>query len=159
MNSFRIRLLSMLIGLFIILPTASTFAKDRKSMSQSKAKIIETQKAPAAIGAYSQALEINGTYYFSGQIGLDPVSMELKPTFEGQVDQILKNIDALLEACHLERSNIVKSTIFLTDLAKFGAVNDAYTEYFKERFPARSCVEAANLPKGALVEIEVIAYK
>lgn len=159
MNSFRIRLLSVLIGLFLILPVASTFAKDRKAMNQAKAKIIETQKAPAAIGAYSQALEINGTYYFSGQIGLDPVSMELKPTFEGQVDQILKNIDALLEACNLERSNIVKSTIFLTDLAKFGAVNTAYTEYFKERFPARSCVEASNLPKGALVEIEVIAHK
>lgn len=128
-------------------------------MSQSKAKIIETNKAPAAIGAYSQALEVNGTYYFSGQIGLDPVSMELKPTFEAQVEQILKNIDALLEASNLERSNIVKSTIFLTDLANFGAVNTAYTEYFKERFPARSCIEASNLPKGALVEIEVIAHK
>jgi 2-iminobutanoate/2-iminopropanoate deaminase len=149
----------VLLGIFIILPTASTFAKDRKSMSQSKAKIIVTKKAPAAIGAYSQAMEINGTFYFSGQIGLDPVSMELKPTFETQVEQILKNIDALLEASNLERSNIVKSTIFLTDLANFGAVNAAYTEYFKERFPARSCVEASNLPKGALVEIEVIAHK
>ena len=128
-------------------------------MSQSKANIIETKKAPAAIGAYSQAMEVNGTYYFSGQIGLDPISMELKPTFETQVDQILKNIDALLEASNLVRSNIVKSTIFLTDLANFGVVNAAYTEYFKERFPARSCVEVSTLPKGALVEIEVVAHK
>lgn len=159
MNSFRVRLLSVLFGIFIILPVTSTFAKDRRTMSQSNTSIIETKKAPAAIGAYSQAMEVNGTYYFSGQIGLDPVSMELKPTFETQVAQILKNIDALLEASDLERSNIVKSTIFLTDLANFGAVNTAYTEYFKERFPARSCVEASNLPKGALVEIEVIAHK
>jgi 2-iminobutanoate/2-iminopropanoate deaminase len=149
----------VLIGLIITFPTASTFAKDREAMSQSRAKIIETKKAPAAIGAYSQALEIDGVYYFSGQIGLDPETMELKPTFEGQVDQILKNIDALLEVSNLKRSNIVKSTIFLTDLAKFGVVNAAYTEYFKEKFPARSCVEASSLPKGALVEIEVIAHK
>ncbi len=159
MNPVRGRLLAILLANFIILPTALTFAKESKSMSQSKAKIIETKKAPAAIGAYSQALEVHGTYYFSGQIGIDPGSMELKPTFEGQIDQILENIDALLEASNLDRSNIVKSTIFLTNLDNFGAVNAAYSKYFKDRFPARSCVEASKLPKGALVEIEVIAHK
>lgn len=128
-------------------------------MSHSKPNIIMTEKAPAAIGAYSQGMEINGTYYFSGQIGIEPASMTLSPKFETQLDQILLNIDALLEACNLKRSNIVKSTIFLTDLDNFGAVNAAYTAYFKKQFPARSCVEASNLPKGALVEIEVIAHK
>lgn len=159
MHSFKVKFLSVSLGLFFFFPIISTLAKENKSMNNSKLKIIETKNAPEAIGAYSQGIEINGTYYFSGQIGIDPASMKLQPTFETQLDQILKNIDALLEETGLTRSNIVKSTIFLTDLSNFGVVNAAYTAYFQEGFPARSCIEASKLPKDALVEIEVIAHK
>lgn len=121
--------------------------------------IINTQKAPAAVGTYSQGVEHNGTYYFSGQIGLEPKSMALKEGFQGQLDQILANIDGLLEACDLKRENIIKTSIFVTDLGNFSLVNEAYTKYFQAPYPARSCVEVPALPKGALVEIEVIAAK
>jgi len=122
-------------------------------------KYIETDKAPAAVGTYSQGVEHNGTFYFSGQIGLDPVTMEMPATCEEQLDQILKNIDGLLESQNLKRTNILKTSIFITDLGNFGIVNKAYEEYFQAPYPARSCVEVPALPKGALIEIEVIAYK
>lgn len=124
-----------------------------------KKNIINTDKAPAAVGTYSQGVEHNGTYYFSGQIGLEPASMTLKEGFKGQLDQILANIDGLLQACDLTRENIIKTSIFVTDLANFSLVNEAYTNYFQAPYPARSCVEVPALPKGALVEIEVIAAK
>lgn len=122
-------------------------------------KYIETDKAPAAVGTYSQGVEHNGTFYFSGQIGLDPKTMEMPATCEEQLDQILKNIDGLLESQNLKRTNILKTSIFITDLGNFGIVNKAYEEYFQAPYPARSCVEVPALPKGALIEIEVIAYK
>ena len=122
-------------------------------------KIMKTDKAPAAVGTYSQGVNVNGLYLFSGQIGLDPKSMSLAPTFETQLEQILNNIDALLESENLTRTNIIKTTIFLLDLQDFSKVNEAYIKYFKEPYPARSCVEVKGLPKGALVEIEVMAYK
>lgn len=122
-------------------------------------KYIETDKAPAAVGTYSQGVEHNGTFYFSGQIGLDPVTMEMPATCEEQLEQILKNIDGLLESQNLKRTNILKTSIFITDLGNFGIVNKAYEEYFQAPYPARSCVEVPALPKGALIEIEVIAYK
>ncbi|MCO4792221.1 MAG: Rid family detoxifying hydrolase [Bacteriovoracaceae bacterium] len=122
-------------------------------------KIINTDKAPAAVGTYSQGVEFNGVLYFSGQIGLEPKSMEMKSDFVGQLDQIMNNIDGLLESQDLKRENIIKTSIFVTDLGNFSEVNKAYESYFSEPYPARSCVEVPALPKGALVEIEVIAAR
>ena len=121
--------------------------------------IIETDLAPAAVGTYSQGVEYNGVFYFSGQIGIDPKSAILVEGFQAQIDQIMKNIDGLLESCSITREHIIKTSIFVTDLNNFGLVNQAYIDYFTEPYPARSCVEVPNLPKGALVEIEVIAAK
>lgn len=121
-------------------------------------KIIQTDKAPEAVGTYSQGVYVNGTYYFSGQIGLDPKTMELAQGFEAQLNQILKNIDGLLESQDLKREHIIKTTIFVTDLKNFPLVNAAYEQYFSKPYPARSCVEVPALPKGAIVEIEVIAH-
>lgn len=121
--------------------------------------IVSTDKAPAAVGTYSQGVIHNGVYYFSGQIGIDPATGELKQGFDAQLDQVMKNIDGLLESCNLTRENIIKTTIFLVDLAEFSKVNIAYENYFKTPYPARSCVQAAALPKGAVVEIEVLAAK
>lgn len=125
-------------------------------MSFSKS-IVSTTLAPAAVGTYSQGVAYNGVYYFSGQIGLDPETMTLKEGFRAQVDQIMKNIDGLLEACSITREHIIKTSIFVTDLANFGEVNEVYLNYFNAPYPARSCVQVPALPKGALVEIEVIA--
>jgi 2-iminobutanoate/2-iminopropanoate deaminase len=122
-------------------------------------KIINDTKAPKAVGTYSQGAYAEGFYYFSGQIGLSPQSMEMAPTFDQQLSQIMDNIDALLVGSNLNRENIIKTTVFLTDLANFSKVNAAYETFFKAPFPARSTIEVKGLPKGALVEIEVIAYK
>lgn len=121
--------------------------------------IIKTDLAPEAVGTYSQGVEYNGTYYFSGQIGLDPKTMTMEEGFRPQLNQIMKNIDGLLKSQDLTRENIIKTSIFVTDLANFGEVNEVYTEYFSEPYPARSCVQVPALPKGALVEIEVIAAR
>lgn len=122
-----------------------------------KQKVINNTKAPKAVGTYSQGVEVNGTYFFSGQIGLDPQSGALAVGFEDQLKQVMKNIDYLLEGSSLTRKNILKTSIFLTDLANFTMVNEAYEQYFEAPYPARSCVQVSALPKGALVEIEVIA--
>lgn len=122
-------------------------------------KTISTQLAPEAVGTYSQGVEYNGVIYFSGQIGLDPKTMQLQDGFSPQLEQVMKNIDGLLESQKLKRTDILKTTIFLTDLNNFGEVNKVYTEYFREPYPARSCVQAAALPKGAEVEIEVMAIR
>lgn len=124
-----------------------------------KKNIIQTDLAPKAVGTYSQGVEHQGVYYFSGQIGLNPKSGELAVGFEAQVKQIMENIDGLLEACSISREHIIKTSIFVTDLGNFSLVNEAYIEFFSEPYPARSCVEVPNLPKGAVVEIEVIAAK
>lgn len=121
--------------------------------------IVSTDKAPAAVGTYSQGVFYNGVYYFSGQIGLDAKTGEMPADFDGQLSNILNNIDGLLSSQGLTRENIVKTTIFMTDLAQFGKVNEAYTKFFKEPYPARSCVQVSALPKGAVIEIEVIAAK
>ena len=121
--------------------------------------IIKTDKAPAAVGTYSQGVEYGGVYYFSGQIGINPQTGSMQESFEQQMDQILSNIDGLLESCNLSRSHILKTSIFVTDLGKFNIVNEAYIKYFEAPYPARSCVEVPRLPKDALVEIEVIAAK
>lgn len=122
-------------------------------------KIINTDKAPAAVGTYSQGVFHNGVFYFSGQIGLDAKTGEMAEGFDAQLENVLKNIDGLLQSQDLTRENIIKTTIFMTDLAQFGKVNEAYTKFFKSPFPARSTVQVSALPKGAVVEIEVIAAK
>lgn len=121
--------------------------------------IISTELAPAAVGTYSQGVEHNGVFYFSGQIGIDPNTSVLVEGFDAQIKQIMKNIDGLLESQKITRSHIIKTSIFVTDLGNFSKVNEAYVEFFKEPYPARSCVQVPALPKGALVEIEVIAAK
>ena len=124
-----------------------------------KKEIINTDKAPEAVGTYSQGAKVGGIYYFSGQIGIDPATNKLVDGVEAQVNQILKNIDGLLESQNLTRDNILKTSIFLVDLKDFDLVNKAYIEYFKDPYPARSCVQVAALPKGALAEIEVLAHE
>lgn len=122
-------------------------------------KTIETNLAPSAIGTYSQGVEYNGVYYFSGQIGLNPIDQTIAASFAGQLKQILHNIDGLLKSQDLTRDNIIKTTIFLTDLQNFGEVNIAYQDFFKAPYPARSTVEVSGLPKDAQIEIEVLAAK
>lgn len=122
-------------------------------------KIINTDKAPAAVGTYSQGVFHNGVFYFSGQIGLDAKTGELASGFDAQLENVLKNIDGLLESQGLNRTNIIKTTIFMTDLSQFGKINEAYTKFFQAPYPARSTVQVSALPKGAVVEIEVIAAK
>lgn len=124
-----------------------------------KKQIISTELAPAAVGTYSQGVFHNGVFYFSGQIGLDAKTGEMPQSFDAQLSNVLKNIDGLLSSQGLSRENILKTTIFMTDLSQFGKINEAYTQFFTAPFPARSTVEVSALPKGALVEIEVIAAK
>ena len=121
--------------------------------------IISTDKAPAAVGTYSQGVFHNGVFYFSGQIGLDAKTGEMPAGFDAQLENVLKNIDGLLTSQGLSRENIIKTTIFMTDLAQFGKVNEAYVKFFTAPYPARSTVQVSALPKGAVVEIEVIAAK
>lgn len=121
--------------------------------------IISTDKAPAAVGTYSQGVLHNGVYYFSGQIGLDAKTGEMANGFDAQLENVMKNIDGLLQSQDLTRANIIKTTVFMTDLAQFGKVNEAYTKFFTAPFPARSTVQVSALPKGAVVEVEVIAAK
>jgi 2-iminobutanoate/2-iminopropanoate deaminase len=122
-------------------------------------RIIATDKAPAAVGTYSQGVFHNGVYYFSGQIGLDAKTGEMAIGFDAQLEAVMKNIDGLLQSQDLTRANIIKTTIFMTDLSQFGKVNEAYTKFFTVPYPARSTVQVSALPKGAVVEIEVIAAK
>ncbi len=120
---------------------------------------VDTKLAPAAVGTYSQGVVYGGLCYFSGQIGLNPETMSMEESFEGQLRQVLKNVDGLLESEGLKRTDVIKTTIFLTSLQDFGMVNSAYENYFSKPYPARSCVEVSALPRGARVEIEVIAAK
>ena len=122
-----------------------------------KVKTIQTNLAPKALGPYSQGIKADAFYYFSGQLGIDPKSNSLKEGFTEQVDQIMSNIDNLLQSQGLERKNVIKTTVFLTDLSNFGEINKAYNSFFAPPYPARSCVEIAALPLGAFVEIEVVA--
>lgn len=121
-------------------------------------KVIATAEAPAAVGPYSQAVAVGSTLYCAGQIPLDPATgASVGEGIEAQTRQVLKNLGAVLRANGMDFSNVVKTTIFLTDLADFAAVNAIYAETFQAPFPARSTVEVARLPKEAKVEIEAIA--
>ncbi len=122
--------------------------------------IVSTDQAPAAIGPYSQAVEVNGTIYTSGQIPLDPITGEMVgTTATEQANQVLANLQAVLKAAGAGLDHVVKTTIFMTNLAEFANVNAVYAEYFPSNPPARSTVQVAALPKGALVEIEAVAIK
>ena len=124
-------------------------------------KIIHTPDAPAAIGTYNQAVEINGFIYTSGQIGIEPGTGRLVDGgMKEQTMKVLNNIDAILTASGLDKTSIIKLTVFLTDFKGFGDVNDAFQSYFGDvDFPARSTVEVSGLPLGAMVEIECIASR
>lgn len=122
-------------------------------------KVISTDKAPSAIGPYSQAIEINGMVYTSGVIPVDPATGVVAEGVEAQAEQAFKNICNLVEASGSKAENIIKTTVFIKEMNDFGKINEIYKKYFKEPFPARSCVEVARLPKDVLLEIEAIAYK
>ena len=123
-------------------------------------KILRTDKAPAPVGPYSQAVESGGFLFCSGQIAIDPKSNNvLTGPIEEQAKQVLENIRAVLEEAGLGFQNVVKTTIFLTKMEDFTAVNEVYARYFSEQPPARSTVAVAGLPKGVHVEIEVIAKR
>lgn len=123
-------------------------------------KKINTDKAPGALGPYSQAVEIDQLVYTSGQLGIDPATGELADGVEGQAKQALENVKAILAEAGLEMSSIIKTLVFIKDMNDFGKVNAIYAQYINgDVLPARSCVEVAALPKGGLVEIEVIAKK
>ena len=120
-------------------------------------KIISTQKAPGAIGPYSQGVSIGNLVYTSGQIPLNPQSGELITDIKEATKQSMENVKAILEEAGTSLDKIIKTTIFLKDLNDFAAVNEVYGTYFNENPPARSCVEVAKLPKDAVIEIEAIA--
>lgn len=123
-------------------------------------EFILTPKAPKAIGPYSQAVKAGGFLFCSGQIPLDPATMQIVGTSAAeQMRQVLANITAVLEAADCDLSQIVKTTIFLKDMGDFAAVNEVYGEYFKVNPPARSTFEVARLPKDVLVEVEAIALQ
>ena len=118
---------------------------------------IYTDKAPAAIGPYSQAVKVGGMVYTSGQIAIVPASGNIEATdVQGQTTQVMENLKAVLTAAGTSFENVVKTTCFLADIADFAAFNEIYGKYITEK-PARSCVAVKDLPKGALVEVEVIA--
>ncbi|MFM9835576.1 MAG: RidA family protein [Methylophilaceae bacterium] len=117
-------------------------------------QIISSNLAPAAIGTYSQAVKVGNTVYLSGQIGLDPASMQLVEGIEAQVHRVFSNLKAVTEAAGGGMGDIVKLNVFLTDLANFALVNTIMAEYFTQPYPARAAVGVASLPRGALVEAD-----
>ncbi len=120
-------------------------------------KQISTTNAPAAIGPYSQALRCGNMTFVSGQIPVDPATGSMADTIEAQAEQALTNLENVLAAAGLTVANVIKTTVFLADLADFPVVNGIYERHFKAPYPARSCVQVAGIPKGAKVEIECIA--
>ncbi|HAF27651.1 MAG TPA: reactive intermediate/imine deaminase [Bacteroidales bacterium] len=122
-------------------------------------KIIFTEKAPKAIGPYSQAVEANGTLYISGQIPIIPETGKIPEGIKEQTEQVMKNIGAILKAAGYAYENVVKSTCLLSDMDNFQAMNEVYGNYYKENPPARAAYGVVKLPLGVLIEIETIAVK
>ena len=122
-------------------------------------KIIFTEKAPKAIGPYSQAVEINGTLYISGQVPIIPETGEMPEGIQAQTEQVMKNIGAILSAAGYSYDHVVKSTCLLSDMDNFKAMNEVYGAYYKVNPPARAAYGVVKLPLGALIEIETIAVK
>ena len=122
-------------------------------------KTIETNNAPKAIGTYSQAVKVNGFLFISGQIPLDPSTMELVEGIENQINQVFENINQILKADGMDFSNVVKLSVLLEDLSNFEKVNEIMANIFSKPYPARAAYEVSKLPKGSSVEIETIAFK
>lgn len=121
--------------------------------------VVKTELAPGAIGPYSQGIDLGDMIFFSGQIPLNPKTGEMPEGIKAQTVQSLENVKGLLESQGLDFSNVVKTTVFLDSMDDFAVMNEIYAQYFVEPYPARSAVEVAKLPKGALIEVEVIAVK
>ena len=123
-------------------------------------KTIQTTKAPAAIGPYSQAVEANGFVFASGQLGINPATGEfVEGDVQAHTRQALTNARAIMNEAGLDLNNVIKTTVFLSDMANFAAMNEIYAEFFSEPYPARSAVAVKTLPKNALVEVECIAVR
>lgn len=122
--------------------------------------VVKTDKAPQAIGPYSQAIEVNGMVYTSGVVPIDPATGDVvEGDVRVQAARVFDSMKALLEAAGSDCESVVKTTVFIKDMNDFGALNEIYAEYFTGVFPARSCVEVARLPKDVLIEMEAIAIK
>lgn len=121
--------------------------------------IISTDKAPSAIGPYSQAIEVNGLVFTSGVIPVNPETGVIPEGIEAQADQAIKNLVELVKASGSSADKVIKTTVFIKDMNDFAKINEIYAKYFTDNYPARSCVEVARLPKDVLIEIEAIAMK
>lgn len=122
-------------------------------------KVISTDKAPGAIGPYSQAIEVNGMVFTSGVIPVDPATGLIPEGVEAQATQAFTNLTNLVEASGAAMSQVVKTTVFIKEMNDFGKINEIYAKFFKEPYPSRSCVEVARLPKDVLLEVEAIVAK
>lgn len=122
-------------------------------------KVISTDKAPGAIGPYSQAIEVNGMVFTSGVIPVDPTTGVIPEGVEAQATQAFTNLTNLVEASGAAMSQVVKTTVFIKEMNDFGKINEIYAKFFKEPYPSRSCVEVARLPKDVLLEVEAIVAK
>ncbi len=122
-------------------------------------KVISTDKAPAAIGPYSQAIEVNGMVFTSGVIPVNPQTGVIPATIQEQANQAFSNLRNLIEASGATIDKVIKTTVFIKEMDDFGKINEIYAQYFKEPFPARSCVEVARLPKDVMLEVEAIVAK
>lgn len=122
-------------------------------------KVINSEKVPAAAGPYSHAILANETLYVSGQLGLNPSDGTLRESFSDQTTQAFENLKAILNKADMTLENVVKTTVFLTDMANFPEANKIYGQYFDKAFPARSCIEISKLPMNGLFEIEAVAVK
>lgn len=143
----------------MVLPlTSFNLARHSKVLVFKVKQRIGTSAAPAAIGTYSQAIRAGDTVYLSGQIGLDPATGQLVDGIEAQVERVFQNLRAVAAAAGGSLDDMVRVTVYLTDLAHFGHVNDAMSRHFSEPFPARSTVGVASLPRGALVEVDAILH-
>ncbi|MBI5920338.1 MAG: RidA family protein [Betaproteobacteria bacterium] len=121
-------------------------------------KIISTPHAPAAIGVYSQAVQVGNSIYLSGQIGLEPRSMEMAQGIDAQIEQVFRNLQAVAQAAGASLNDAVKFTIYLTDLGNFAKVNEAMARFLAEPYPARAAVGVLALPRGALIEADAILH-
>jgi reactive intermediate/imine deaminase len=119
---------------------------------------IQTAEAPAAIGTYSQAVHVGDTVYVSGQIGLDPATMQMAEGIEAQIHRVFKNLEAIAQAAGLGLDRAVRMTVYLTDLGHFAKVNEIMAQYVGQPYPSRAAIGVASLPRGALVEIDCILY-
>ena len=120
-------------------------------------KVVNTEKAPVAIGPYSQAIKANGLIFVSGQLPVNPADGSIPADVEAQAKQSLENVAAILASEGLTTDDVVKTTVFIKNMNDFAAINGVYAQYFTKDFPARACVEVARLPKDVLVEVEAIA--